>query len=48
MFKIKFYSFRKLNFIFSCTTMVSIFAYFKCIVSYCCSRENETWKQYLE
>ena len=34
--------------IFSCTTIASIFAYFKCIVSYCCSRENETWRQYLE
>ena len=30
--------------IFLCTTIASIFAYFKCIVSFCCSRENETWK----
>ena len=33
---------------FSCTTIASLFAYFKCSVSYCCSRENETWRQYLE
>ena len=32
----------------SCTTIASIFAYVKCIVSYCCSRENETWRQCLE
>ena len=25
----------------------NIFAYFKCIVSYCCSRENETCRQYV-
>ena len=34
------------SFIFSCTTIPSIFAYVKCIVSYCCSRENETLRQY--
>ena len=34
------------KFIFSCTTIASIFAYVKCIVSYCCSRENETLRQY--
>ena len=27
---------------FLCTTIASIFAYFKCIDSYYCSRENET------
>ena len=30
---------------FSRTTIANISAYFKCIVSYCCSPENETWKQ---
>ena len=30
------------------TTIASIFAYLKCIVSYYCLRENETWRQYLE
>ena len=30
------------KFIFSCITIATIFAYLKCIVSYCCSRENET------
>ena len=34
------------SFIFSCTTIANFFSYFKCIVSYCCSRENETWRQY--
>ena len=34
------------NFIFSCTTIASIFTYVKCIVSYYCSRENETLRQY--
>ena len=34
--------------IFSCTTIAGIFAYFKYIVSYCCSRENETSRQCLE
>ena len=33
------------KFIFSCTTIASIFAYVKCIVRYCCSRENETLRQ---
>ena len=27
-------------------TIANISAYYKCIVSYCCSRENETWRQY--
>ena len=36
------------SFIFSRITIASIFAYVKCIVSYCCSRENETWRQALE
>ena len=35
------------SFIFSYTAIASIFAYVKCIVSYCCSRENETWRQCL-
>ena len=30
------------SFMFLCTTIASIFAYFKCIDSYSCSRENET------
>ena len=34
------------SFIFSYTTIASIFAYVKCIVSYYCSRENETLRQY--
>ena len=34
--------------IFSCTTIANIFAHFKCTVSYCCSCENEAWRQYLE
>ena len=34
--------------ILPCATIASVFAYFKCIASYCCSRENETWRQYLE
>ena len=34
------------SFIFSWTTIANISAYFKCFVSYCCSRENETWRQY--
>ena len=34
------------SFIFSCITIASSFAYVKCIVSYCCSRENETLRQY--
>ena len=27
-------------------TIANISTYFKCIVCYCCSRENETWRQY--
>ena len=34
------------SFIFSYTTIASIFAYVKCIVSYYCSRENETLREY--
>ena len=34
------------SFIFSWTTIANISAYFKSIVSYCCSHENETWKPY--
>ena len=34
------------SFIFSWTTIANISAYFQCIVSYCCSSENETWKEY--
>ena len=34
------------SFIFSWTTIASISAYFKSIVSYCCSHEKETWKPY--
>ena len=26
----------------------ALFAYVTCVVSYCCSRENETWRQCLE
>ena len=33
------------KFTFSLTTIGNISASFKCIVSYCCSRENETWKR---
>ena len=36
------------SFIFSCTTIANIFAYVKCIVSYCCSPENKTLRQYPE
>ena len=34
------------SFIFSWTTIANISAYFKSIVSYCSSHENETWKPY--
>ena len=34
------------SFMFSCTKIPSIFAFVKCIVSCCCSRENETLRQY--
>ena len=33
------------SFILWWTKIANISAYFKCIVSYCCSRENKTWKQ---
>ena len=34
-----------LSFIFSSTTKANTSASFKCIVSYCCLWENETWRQ---
>ena len=34
------------SFIFSWTTIANISAYFKCIVSYCRTRENETCSQF--